>query len=123
MLFDASGGSSYSFSIPARPAPSIAANARYGLHAGSGERYSIRVASSLPGLYCGTRTSALRFRRAQHTYTGASNPGTSRLYELTHWLVTSVISGACRRIPAMYDFATFDRWYSSEPSKNALRSP
>jgi hypothetical protein len=24
------------------------------LHAGSGERYSIRVASSLPGLYCGT---------------------------------------------------------------------
>ena len=57
----------------------MAANARYGLHAGSGERYSIRVASSLPGLYIGTRTSALRFRRAQHTYTGASYPGTSRL--------------------------------------------
>ena len=79
MLFEASGGSSYPPSMPARPAASIAANARYGLQAGSGERYSIRVASSLPGLYSGTRTRALRFRRAQHTYTGASNPGTSRL--------------------------------------------
>src|SRR5439155_5146773 len=106
MLFDASGGSSYSASIPVSPAASIAANARYGLHAGSGDRYSIRVACSLPGEYIGTRTSALRLRRAQHTYTGASNPGTSRLYEFTHWFVTSVISGACSRIPAMYDFAT-----------------
>jgi hypothetical protein len=84
MLFEASGGSSSPSSIPASPAASIAANARYGLQAASGERYSIRVASSLPGLYCGTRTSAERFRRAQHTYTGASNPGTSRLYEFTH---------------------------------------
>ncbi len=65
MLFDASGGSSYSCSMPARPAESMHANARYGLHAGSGERNSMRVASSLPGLYIGTRTSALRFRRAQ----------------------------------------------------------
>src|SRR3989304_7535100 len=101
MLFEASGGSSSSCSTPARPAPSIEANARYGLHAGSGERYSIRVASSLPGLYWGTRTSAERFRRAQHTYTGASYPGTRRLYEFTHWLVTSVISGAAVRMPAM----------------------
>src|SRR5207248_3614067 len=101
MLFDASGGSSYSPSIPASPAASIAANARYGLHAGSGERNSMRVADSLPGLYIGTRTSAERLRRAQHTYTGASYPGTRRLYEFTHWFVTSVISGACRRSPAM----------------------
>src|SRR5207249_7539803 len=101
MLVEASGGSSYSPSIPARPAASIAANARYGLHAGSGERYSIRVAPSFPGLYIGTRTSALRFLRAQQTYTGASNPGTNRLYEFTHWFVTSVISGAYSRIPAM----------------------
>ena len=52
---------------PASPAASIAENARYGLHAGSGERYSIRVAPSLPGLYIGTRTRARRLRRAQHT--------------------------------------------------------
>ncbi len=53
-------------SRPGRPRASTA-NARYGLQAGSGERYSIRVASSLPGLYCGTRTSAERLRRAQQT--------------------------------------------------------
>src|SRR5919204_5250732 len=123
MLFEASGARSYSPSTPARPAASIAANARYGLHAGSGDRYSIRVAPSLPGLYIGTRTSALRLRRAQHTYTGASNPDTSRLYEFTHWLVTRVISGACPRIPAMKFLAVFERWYSSVASKNALRSP
>ena len=61
----------------------------------------MRVAPSFPGLYSGTRTSAERLRRAQQTYTGASKPGTSRLYEFTHWFVTSVISGACRRRPAM----------------------
>src|SRR2546425_7218586 len=112
MLLLASGGSSYSRSTPARPAASMAENARYGLHAGSGERYSMRVAPSFPGLYIGTRTSADRLRRAQHTYTGASKPGINRLYEFTHWFGTSVISGAWCRIPAMYDFATFDRWYS-----------
>ncbi len=39
----------------------------------------MRVASSFPGLYMGTRTRALLFRRAQQMYTGASYPGTSRL--------------------------------------------
>src|SRR5437667_5040756 len=101
MLLLASGGSSYSPSIPASPAAIMAANARYGLHAGSGERNSILVADSFPGLYIGTRTSAERFRRAQHTYTGASYPGTSRLYEFTHWFVTRVISGAWTSRPAM----------------------
>ena len=67
MLFGASGASSYFPSTPASPAASIDANARYGLHAGSGERNSMRVASSLPGLYCGIRTSAERLRRAQQT--------------------------------------------------------
>src|SRR4029078_12452257 len=64
MLLEASGGSSAPASMPARPAARIAAKARYGLHAGSGERYSIRVASSCPGLYCGTRTSDERLRLA-----------------------------------------------------------
>ena len=56
---------------------------RYGLHDGSGQRSSARVAFSLPGWYSGTRTSADRLRRDHATYTGASYPGTSRLYELT----------------------------------------
>ena len=45
------------------------------------------------------------------------------MYEFTHWFVSSVISGACCSSPAMYDFAVFDRWYSSVASKNAFRSP
>ena len=43
----------------------MTAKARYGLQAGSGERSSMRVAFSLPGLYIGTRTSAERLRCAQ----------------------------------------------------------
>src|SRR5437867_1254743 len=101
MLFEASGGSSYSFSTPSRPAASMTAKARYGLQAGSGERNSIRVACSLPGLYIGTRTRALRLRRAQQMWTGASYPGTRRLYEFTHWFVTRVISFECESTPAM----------------------
>ena len=57
----------------------ISANARYGLHAGSGARYSIRADASLPGFVSGTRTSAERLLTPQQTYSGASNPGTSRL--------------------------------------------
>ena len=47
------------------PAASITLNARYGLHAGSGERYSMRVAIGLPRLAIGTRISPLRLLRAQ----------------------------------------------------------
>ena len=47
-------------------------NARYGLHAGSGERNSIRVELSLPFFGSGTRTSAERLFRAHPMYTGAS---------------------------------------------------
>ena len=57
----------YFSSMPLRPAASITAKARYGLQAGSGARYSQRVAASLPGLYMGTRTRAERLRRAQAT--------------------------------------------------------
>ena len=64
--FSSTGSASgYSFSMPSRPAASMTANARYGLQAGSGERYSMRVAISLPGLYSGTRTMSERLRRAQ----------------------------------------------------------
>ena len=61
------------------PAASSTLNARYGLHAGSGERDSMRVASGLPYFGIGTRISPLRLFRAQLMCTGASNPGTSRL--------------------------------------------
>src|SRR3954453_19131733 len=78
-LLSASGGSSYCSVMPRMPAANITANARYGLHAGSGERNSIRVALGLPRLATGTRTRPLRLLRAHVTWTGASNPGTSRL--------------------------------------------
>ena len=39
----------------------------------------MRVCTSSPGEYSGMRTRSLRFRRAQLRYTGASNPGCSRL--------------------------------------------
>ena len=60
-----SWGSSYLCSMPSRPAASTTAKARYGLHAGSGARYSMRVESSLPGLACGTFTTTERLLRAQ----------------------------------------------------------
>ena len=58
--------------MPSRPAASIAANARYGLQLGSGQRSSSRVASGRPRLACGMRISAERLMRAQLMYTGAS---------------------------------------------------
>src|SRR3954469_12801390 len=101
MLSVASGGRSYPSSMPRRPAASITENARYGLHAGSGERNSMRVESFLPRFGSGTRTNADRLLRAQQMYAGASYPGINRLYELTHWFVTAVISRACVSRPAM----------------------
>ena len=50
----------------------MTAKARYGLQALSGDRYSIRVDSLLPGLTTGTRTRAERLFRAQETWIGAS---------------------------------------------------
>ncbi len=78
-LASASTGSSYPSLTPCIPAASRTLNARYGLHAGSGERYSIRVAALLPRRFTGMRMSPLRLLRAQLTWTGASKPGTSRL--------------------------------------------
>jgi hypothetical protein len=64
MLGSTEGGSSYSFSMPSRPAASMTANARYGLAAGSGLRSSARTVLSLPCTYRGTRISAVRLRWA-----------------------------------------------------------
>src|SRR6476620_5089262 len=109
--------------MPLRPAASITENARYGLQAGSGDRNSMRVELSLPRFGSGTRTSADRLLRAQHTYTGASYPTTRRLYEFTVWFVTAVISRACSRIPAMKCLPGCDSPYGSVASWNALTSP
>src|SRR6185503_4259952 len=124
----APGGSSYSFSTPRRPADSISAKARYGLQAGSGARTSTLVELALPGLYVGTRHSTNRFRCLHDTYAEASATGAvglpdSCLYAFTHWLVTAVVSRACRSSPAMNARAVLDRLSSSDGSWKALRSP
>src|SRR4030081_951546 len=69
------------FSMPSSPAISMAARAGYGLRDGSGERNSSRFALGL-GEYIGMRIAAERLRDEYARLTGASNPGTSRLYEL-----------------------------------------
>ena len=72
---DSSTGSASSrpFSTPSRPAAIIAANARYVLDDGSGQRTSIRMPSAeRPGETFGTRMSAERLVRPQVRYVGAS---------------------------------------------------
>src|SRR5690606_20893492 len=110
-------------SRPFRPAASMTEKARYGLQAGSGARYSMRVEDSLPDLARGTRTSADRLLRAQETCTGASEPGMSRLYEFTSWFVTAVLSRAWTSRPAMKLRPALDSLYSSSGSWKALVSP
>src|SRR5438045_9790450 len=88
------------FSTPSRPAISIAENARYGLHDGSGERSSIRFAFG-DGEYIGMRIAADRLRELYARLTGASNPGTSRLYELVVGLQIAARARACFRMPPM----------------------
>src|SRR5215212_6644480 len=56
-------------------------------------------------------------------YTGASKPGTSRLYELTDGAKRADSSRAWRSWPAMNALASAERKYSSPESKNALLSP
>src|ERR687886_554524 len=107
--------------MPSRPACRSAAKVRYGLHAGSGQRISARVACSEPGLESGMRVRAERFRCDHATYTGASKPGTSRLYELTHCAKTAAISRACRSCPAMKALPVSERCQRSSASKNAFR--
>src|SRR2546421_12416688 len=88
------------FSMPSSPAISIAANARYGLHDGSGERNSRRFALGL-GEYIGMRIAAERLRDEYARFTGASKPGTRRLYELVVGLQIAASARACLRTPPM----------------------
>src|SRR5262245_19182538 len=88
------------FSIPSRPAISIAAKARYGLQVGSGKRTSMRFAFG-DGEYIGMRTDAERLRLESARFTGAWKPGTSRLYEFVVGFENAAIAFACFRIPPM----------------------
>src|SRR5712664_4825134 len=88
------------FSIPSSPAISMAEKARYGLQDGSGERNSMRLALG-EGEYIGIRMAADRLRELYARFTGASNPGTSRLYELVVGLQIAARARACLSTPPM----------------------
>src|SRR5216684_6637747 len=86
------------FATPSRPAISMAANARYGLADGSGGRNSTRFALGLAE-YIGMRQAALRLRREYARFTGASKPGTRRLYELVVGAMMADSAGPCLMSP------------------------
>ena len=67
---------------------------------GSGKRTSMRFAFGL-GEYMGMRTAALRLRLEYARLTGASKPGTKRLYELVVGATKAHNAGACLRMPPM----------------------
>src|SRR5438270_11936672 len=89
------------FAMPSSPAMSIAENARYGLHDGSGQRNSSRFAFGLFE-YSGMRTAAERLRCEYTRFTGASYPGTRRLYEFVVGDASASSDGVCASKPPMY---------------------
>src|SRR5947207_11739214 len=93
-------GGSILFLIPSRPAMSIAGNARYGLHDGSGDRNSMRFATGV-WKYAGIRAHADRFRCEYTRLIGASYPGTSRRYEFVVGAANARMAGACASRPPM----------------------
>src|SRR5437660_6731080 len=84
--------------MPSRAAIRIAANVRYGLLLGSGQRNSNRLALGFEE-YIGMRTAAERLRCDMARFTGASKPGTSRLYEFVVGAANARIAGACLSTP------------------------
>src|SRR5215468_2158309 len=89
------------FSIPSSPAIFMAANARYGLQLGSGGRNSTRFALG-DAEYIGIRQAAERLRREYDRFTGASKPGTRRLYEFVVGAMIADSAGPCLINPPMY---------------------
>src|SRR5229473_8606679 len=89
------------FKTPSSPAIIIAANARYGFAAGSGGRNSTRFALGFAE-YIGMRHAALRLRREYARFTGASKPGTRRLYEFVVGAANATMEVACFSNPPMY---------------------
>src|ERR1041385_8073711 len=96
------------FSTPSSPAISMAANAMYGLQLGSGGRNSTRLAFG-EAEYIGIRQDAERLRREYARFTGASKPGTSRLYELVVGAMIADNAGPCLISPPMYHNAICER--------------
>src|ERR1700688_528108 len=92
---------------PSRPAIIIAAKARYGFALGSGGRNSTRLAFGLAE-YIGMRHAAERFRREYARFTGASNPGTRRLYEFVVGAMIAASAGPCLIRPPIYHSAICD---------------
>src|SRR5262249_24929276 len=93
------------FSMPSSPAIIMAANARYGLQLGSGGRNSTRFALG-DAEYIGMRQAAERLRREYARLTGASKPGTSRLYEFVVGAMIAARAGPCLIRPPMYQRAS-----------------
>src|SRR5690242_13550153 len=89
------------FSTPSRPAISIAANAKYGLQLGSGGRNSTRLAFG-DAEYMGIRHAAERLRREYARLTGASKPGTRRLYEFVVGAIRAASAGPYLIRPPIY---------------------
>src|SRR5215475_1224434 len=96
------------FSTPSSPAMSMAENARYGLQLGSGGRNSTRFAFG-DAEYIGIRHAAERLRREYARFTGASKPGTRRLYELVVGAISAESAGPCLISPPIYHSAICDR--------------
>src|SRR6476646_6436722 len=92
------------FSTPSSPAINMAANPRYGLQLGSGGRNSTRLAFG-DAEYIGIRQAAERFLREYAKFTGASNPGTRRLYELVVGAMIAARAGPCFMSPPIYHSA------------------
>src|SRR5258706_1607578 len=86
------------FWMPSSMAISIAGQARYPLHVGSGHRNSSRLALGLFE-YIGIRIDAERLRADSARLTGASNPGTRRRYELVVGAANARMAGACLSRP------------------------
>src|SRR6476646_5207147 len=95
------------FSTPSSPAMSMAANARYGLQLGSGGRNSTRLAFG-DAEYIGMRQAAERLRREYARLTGASKPGTRRLYELVVGAIIAASAGPCLISPPIYQSAIWE---------------
>src|SRR5512142_1693207 len=96
------------FWIPSSPAMSNAAKVMYGLQVGSGGRNSRRLALG-DCENIGIRTAAERFRAEYARLTGASKPGTRRLYELVVGAMIAASAGPCLIRPPMYHNAICDR--------------
>src|SRR5437773_4215651 len=107
MFFSSGLPGSILFLIPSSPAITSAEKHRYGLAEGSGGRNSIRRAFGFSE-YIGIRTAADRFRLENARFTGASYPGTSRLYELVVGAANARIALACLSSPPMYHLAVSD---------------